>query len=50
MTDFNSKKKFYENKDVMFDYNVLNNKSINTENQLRSLQINDNKKNLKIKD
>lgn len=49
MADFNSKKKFYENKEVMFDYNVSNNKSINTENQLRNLQINDKKKKFKNK-
>ena len=49
MSDFNTKKKFYENKDIMFEYNVTNNKSINTENQLRNLQVIDKKKNYKNK-
>ena len=44
MTDFNTKKKFYENKDIMFDYNVTNHKNINTENTLRSNQLLDKKK------
>ena len=49
MSDFNTKKKFYENKDIMFEYNVTNNKSINAENQLRNLQVIDKKKNYKNK-
>ena len=39
MSDFNTKKKFYENKDIMFDYNIINNKNINTENQLRTQKV-----------
>ena len=50
MSEFNSKKKFYESKDIMFDYNVTNNKSINTENQLRNLKVIDKKNKPKIKD
>ena len=49
MSEFNSKKKFYESKDIMFDYNVTNNKSINTENQLRNLKVIDKKKQAKNK-
>ena len=49
MSDFNSKKKFYESKDVMFDYSMTNNKNINTETQLRTHQVNDKKKKSKNK-
>ena len=48
MSDFNTKKKFYQNTDVMFDY-TLSNRNINTENELRTSKIKDKKKINKIK-
>tara|TARA_B110000908_G_C10262171_1_gene460181 strand:- start:3531 stop:4010 length:480 start_codon:yes stop_codon:yes gene_type:complete len=46
MDDFKTKKKFYKDSDIMFDYNVTNNRNINTENQLRNLNLT-NKKEVK---
>ena len=43
MSEFNTKKKFYKDSDVMFDYTIVN-RSINTENNLRTKYLKDKKK------